>query len=259
MIITHGNSNLQIELATNQITFLDSRFYRTESGNYVPSVTTYLEAYPKSPQFFDWLKKQGENADEVRDEAGRRGSVVHNLTERYDSGEQVSLMDENGFIRYKLSEWAMFERYVDFREKHNSEVLLCELNLTSDTLQAGGTLDRVMTINGKTLIVDIKTSNMMHEHYWLQLAAYKYMLLEGVDIHVDGVAILWLNAKTRTEGKAGQIQGRGWQLIVCTDEKEQQQHLQQFKCCQQLWLAANGDQKPRQVSYQMSHQIKRAV
>jgi hypothetical protein len=238
----------------NQLTFLDTRFYITDNGNYVPSVTTYLEAYPKSYVYYEWLKAAGDNADEIRDEAGRKGSVVHKLTERYDNGEEINLLDDNGFIGYKLSEWSMFEKYVEFRTKHQTAVIHNELNLVSESYRMGGTIDRVMQINGKLYLVDIKTSNAVHNHYWLQLAAYQKLLQEKQpDLKLDGVAILWLNAKTRTDGKNGAVQGRGWQLCACEDETEMVRHWKRFKACQELWLAENEDAKPRQLSYSITH------
>ncbi|MFN9898091.1 MAG: hypothetical protein ACK55Z_04690, partial [bacterium] len=80
----------------------------------MPSVTTILEAYPKDASYFKWLKDVGSDADTIRDEAGRRGSIVHELTEQYDSGIECSFISEQGFPKYKMLEWSMFERYVDF-------------------------------------------------------------------------------------------------------------------------------------------------
>jgi hypothetical protein len=245
--------NYIIDLKSNQLTFLDNRFYLSESGAFHPSVTTYLEAYPKNAAFYEWLKKMGSDADEIRDEAGRRGSIVHGLTERYDNGEEVSVLDDSGYIGYKLTEWAAFERYVEFRNAHPSTVIHNELNLVSDQYRMGGTLDRVMEIAGKTYIVDIKTSNAVHPHYWLQLEAYYKMFSEVQPLHIDGVAVLWLNAKTRTEGKKGQVQGRGWQLLICEDKEERAINWRRFKACQELWLAENESSKPRQLSYSLSH------
>jgi hypothetical protein len=251
--LKRNNSNLILDIPNNQITFLDSRFYRTGEGEYVPSVTTYLEAYPKSPQFFEWLKSVGKEADEIRDDAGRKGSNVHDLTERYDRGEEISLLDENGYIAYKLSEWQMFERYVEFRNNFQTSIIHNELNLVSSSYKLGGTIDRVMQINGQLLLVDIKTANSLHPHYWLQLAAYEKLLKMKLDQAVDGIAILWLNAKTRTNGKGDVVQGKGWQLVTETDTYCIEQYWRRFQACQELWLAENAEFKPKQLKYSLTH------
>jgi hypothetical protein len=99
--------------------------------------------------------------------------------------------------------------------------------------------------------MDIKTSNIVHPHYWLQLAAYEKMLTEMYGYNpIDAVGILWLNAKTRTEGKPGTYQGKGWQLILKEDTDKD---WELFQACQKLWIAENGDQKPRQLSYSITH------
>lgn len=240
-----------LDLKSNQLTFLDNRFYITQDGSFVPSVTTYLEAYPKTAQFYEWLKKMGEDADEVRDEAGRRGSVVHKLTEDYDNGLECCVLDENGWIGYKLSEWAQFERYVEFRTRFDMEIIHNEINLTSSKLKMGGTIDRVIKLDGKTILLDIKTSNAVQPSYWLQLAAYEQLITEMYGYNpIDAVGILHLNAKTRTEGKAGQIQGKGWQLHLKEDSTKD---WELFQAVQKLWTAENGDQKPRQLSYSITH------
>ena len=71
----------QFQLVNDRIEFLDNRFYKTSSGNFVPSVTTILEAYPKDASYFKWIKEVGSDADTIRDEAGKRGTIVHELTE----------------------------------------------------------------------------------------------------------------------------------------------------------------------------------
>lgn len=250
-----GSKNYNLDLSSNRIDFLDNRFYITEQGNYVPSVTTILSAYPKPAAFYDWLKKVGEDADQIRDEAGNRGSTVHKLTELFDEGEEVNLMDENGNIGFKLAEWNMFERYVEFRRRFPVEIIHTELHLSSDILGTAGTLDRVIKFNNRLLILDIKTSNSLYDHYWLQMAAYEKLLAEvQPGLKIDGYAVLWLNALTRTEGKAGTVQGKGWQLIERKAE-EKTKDWPRFLATKELWLAEYGDMRPRQLSYSLSHKL----
>jgi hypothetical protein len=239
------------QINNKQLTFLDSRFYKTDDGGFVPSVTTILECYPKGAAYYNWLKENGKDSDEIRDEAGRRGSVVHKLTEDYDTGEEVQLVNPNGSIDYKLNEWAMFERYVEFRKRFQFVTDCIELNIISKDLGYAGTIDRVINMNGERILLDIKTSNAIYPSYWLQLAAYR-ALLYSAGIEVDKVAILWLNAKTRTEGKKGDIQGIGWQMITKENTKDD---IALFYATHQLWLAENQTSKPKQLTYQISHKL----
>ena len=239
----------QFQLVNDRIEFLDNRFYKTSSGNFVPSVTTILEAYPKDASYFKWIKEVGSDADTIRDEAGKRGTIVHELTERYDMGYEISCVDEQGRPQYKMLEWAMFERYVDFTNEFKPNVELMELHMASEKLGYAGTLDRVIKLNGKNYLVDIKTSNSIYPSYWLQLAAYRELL--GDICKIDGVAILWLNAKTRTRGKKGDVQGVGWQFI---SKEDSTQDLKLFNNTFELWKALNEDIKPRVLSYNLKHQ-----
>jgi len=255
-------SNYIIDTQAHRITLLDARFYFDENGKPVPSVTTILEAYPKDAGYFKFLKDAGNDADTIRDEAGRRGSIVHELTERYDRGEEVSLLTGDGWPGYKMLEWSMFERYVDFSTRFEPEHFMVEQNFVSSALGYAGTIDRVMELGGKRYLVDIKTSNAIYDSYWLQLAAYRllyneYMAdrTESDDYHdgvwLDGVAILWLNAKTRTNGKAGDIQGVGWQMVIREDAIRD---LVLFNHTHALWLAQNNGAMPKQFTYKLTHQ-----
>lgn len=253
-IIQQGNKNYALDLTSKRITFLDSRFYFDETGSPVPSVTTILNAFPKTAEFYQWLKKNGENADEIRDEAGRKGSRVHALTEAYDNGDEVSLLNENGDLAMSTSEWAMLEKYVEFRTRFPFEINSIEQNMVA--LGMGGTLDRDITLDGKRYILDIKTSSNIWDEYWLQLAAYQKMKasLLGGDPY-DGRAIIWLNAKTRTEGKKGAIQGIGWQLLIKEDDLEEDWKV--FQATKMLWHKINENLTPRKIEYQLSHQISK--
>jgi hypothetical protein len=201
------------------------------------------------------MKEVGSKADEIRDAAGKRGSSVHQLTEDYDNGIECTLLDEYGKPKYSLEEWSMFERYVEFSVTHKPKHHLIEQTFISSGLGFAGTIDRVCTIDGKTYVLDIKTSNGIYNSYWLQLAAYRQLydasLLHGSNMpDIDGVAILWLNAKTRTAGKKGDVQGKGWQMVSEFDTSKQ---WSLFQAVQQLWHAEHEGDKPKEFSYQLSH------
>lgn len=251
MITTINNKNYHLDIPGNRITFLDSRFYLSDTGAYYPSSTTILSCYPKGTGFYEWLKRVGEDADEIRDEAGDRGSKVHKLTELYDEGHEVSLFDEQGNINYKMIEWSMFERFVNFRERFPAEVLHTEMHVVSDKLGFGGTLDRIMNIDGKRVLVDIKTGNAIYPHFWLQLASYVKLYEDNGHEPIDEIAVLHLQAKTKTDGKKGSCQGVGWQLIY--PEKSIDHYFSLFKSVHQLWLSENSEMQPKQFSYQLNH------
>lgn len=270
-IISQGYKKFRLDKETKRITFLDQRFYFTDDGQAVPSVTTILEAYPKGAAFYEWLKRNGEDADQIRDDAGKRGSKVHAMTEAYDRGETVSLLTAGDDLAMGVTEWNMFEKYAEFRNKYPGLVPLhIEQNFVNAELGFGGTVDRVFSFNGKNYLIDIKTSSMVHAHYWLQLSAYKTMAnLAFYDLpeeefnknFIHGVGICWLNAKTRTDkpmtGDTIDCQGKGWQVITHTDA-EQMKDADLFRATHKLWLAENGDTQPKTMSYgiEYKHQTK---
>jgi hypothetical protein len=259
MITTINNKNYHIDIPGNRITFLDSRWYYSENGVPVPSVTTVLDAYPKGFGFYKWLKENGENSDELRDEAGRKGSTVHRLTEDYDNGLEVSFLNEGakGDLNISTTEWKWFERYVEFCDRYPHENEAIEINLISEALGYAGTIDRLkvfdLGIGKNRILTDIKTGGYQSDTWWLQLAAYK-RLAQAHNIDIDDVAILWLNAKTKGENKRDKScwQGDGWQWCRRSQE-EQKKDLQLFDHTHALWLAQNEGLRPKQISYQLTH------
>lgn len=255
LITKLGAQNYLVDLSQNRITFLDGRFYFTEDGKPVPSVTTVLNAYPKGAAFYEWLKKNGEDSDSIRDEAGRRGSKVHQMTEDYDKGSEVSLFAETGELGLSMVEWAMFERYIEFRTRFSPEIVDIETHILSERLGIAGTRDRVIVLNGKRLLLDIKTGNYIGKEAWLQLSAYRAIDAANGWPPYDGIAILHLAAKTKTDGKKDAVQGKGWQLLTEYDPKVIDGYWKIFNHTHQLWLSENEGIMPRQMSYSLRHKI----
>lgn len=244
-----------INESKNRVELVDTRFYKDDvTGDFFPSATTILDAYPKSYAFFEWLKQVGNKADEIRDEFGERGSTVHMLTEQYDLGFEVSLMN-NGKAQYSSFEWSMFEKYVEFSNRESHDIVTIEANYCSSQLGFGGTLDRIIKYKGKTLLIDIKTSNYLHNHYWLQMSAYVNLWQEkNPESKIDDIAILWLNAKTRTDKSdfdKKEIQGKGWQLKFPNNTIEYYWSL--FKATKALWMEENASMKPKNTFYSLTH------
>jgi hypothetical protein len=65
---------------------------------------------------------------------------------------------------------------------------------------------------------------------------------------------LWLNAKTRSEGKGGAIQGAGWQLVE--QPRPTAALLDLFRKTHGLWMAEHADEKPKTTSYKLNLKLK---
>jgi len=196
-----------------QVNVLDQRFYRRDT-EYYPSVSSILNYFPKNQFFHSWLKDVGHNSDIIASKAAYEGTQVHNAAEKFLEGKEISWIDENGKANYSLEVWKMILKFAEFWKTTNPELVSTEYHLFSDKHKYAGTTDIICRFGGKLWLLDIKTSNSIHVSYNLQLAAYAKAWNETHDEHIEEVGILWLKASTRSEGKNGKIQGRGWELKV---------------------------------------------
>ena len=89
----------------------------------------------------------------------------------------------------------------------------------------GGTLDGLYKINGKTYLVDYKTSNHISYNYCLQLAAYRYMLRTIMGIDVDGCIVLQLS-KSHVEYSE-----------YVLDLRDNQEHINFINLCENAFLS----------------------
>ena len=147
-----------VEHEGEQINFLDSRFYKTENGDYYPSVTTILGFYPKNKFFESWLKDVGHNADIIAKRAADEGTQTHSLIERYLEGEKIDWLDDKGHAICSLQVWQMLLKFVEFWETEKPELIESEIHLFSDTHKIAGTCDLVVKMRDELWILDIKTS-----------------------------------------------------------------------------------------------------
>lgn len=239
-------------LNIDSVTFPDGRFYSEDDWKtWQPSVTSILEVYPKGFGFQQWLKDVGNNASEIADRAAAVGSKIHSLTEDLNNGKEV-VYDHS----FDLIEWQMLCKFVDFWTNVQPELIANELTMISSDLGFAGTLDRVLKINGLNYLVDIKTSNYLHDTHELQLSAYAKLWNElHPELQIDKTAILWLKASTRTEKIDHEkeiYQGKGWQLKIFDDYEGA---FKDFQHVQAIWKRCNPNPQPMNLVYPMTLKI----
>jgi hypothetical protein len=197
-----------------QITLHDSRYYQRSPGVFYPSVTTILGYFPKGAFFETWLKDTGHNADIVMRRAGEEGTQVHEAIESFLKGEEIRWIESNGKVNYATHVWKMILGFVDFWTTYKPVLLLSEEFMYSDTHKYSGTLDLLVEINGEKWLLDIKTSNNIHESYYLQMSAYTKAYEEKYLQKVDRNGIIWLKSSKRGPDKTNKkMQGAGWEIL----------------------------------------------
>ena len=113
-----------------------------------------------------------------------RGSTVHSIIEAFKSTDKRI---ENIPADYRDYAFAFY----DFVQDHQIEILENEKTVMSQKHKIAGTLDMYANLNGKKIVLDIKTGKDIYQEATLQLSAYKAMLEEANQI-VDQIAVLLL-------------------------------------------------------------------
>ena len=142
----------------------------------LPSVTTILGATRSAEseaKLAEWRQKLGEKkADQVRDDAAARGTIMHRILEGYIKGEghmdMSSLGQEAGIMAQNIIDAGHF--------KPLTEVWGLEMPLYYPGLYAGAS-DVVGIYDGRESIIDFKQSNKFKKREWIddyfiQTAAY---------------------------------------------------------------------------------------
>lgn len=202
-----------------QITFPDSRFYQVDSDFY-PSVTSILTYWPKPPAFYKWLKDVGRNADIIMREAGQEGTKTHQIVEDLLTFKEIQYTGPKSSSAYLSA-----HKFSQFWDQAKPKLLHTEVGAKHDTYQYAGTVDLIVKVKDEIWLLDIKSSNNIHESYYGQLMAYKKAIEDDEETYkhitkIDKVGILWLSAKTRSISKKPDIyQGEGWKLLFVENEE----------------------------------------
>ena len=145
----------------------DDHIYELD-GEVLPSVSEIC-------RFID-REIYGEVNQYVLDNAAQRGTNVHKATEALDKYGEVECDDE--IIPY-------VQAYVQFRKDHKCEWDKIEFSTYNAGLRYACTIDRAGTMDGKTVLLDIKTtSSLQTVRVTAQLTLYK-MALETQGFRID--------------------------------------------------------------------------
>lgn len=169
-------------------------------GRYVPRVTEILSAMLHEDYLMEWSNKIGlyrhEKYKDVLSQSADIGTYVHDSVENYIStGVKVDLDNIPYAYKDKVNNaFNSFLKWWTIITLNNYNVLAMEEVLVCKYF--GGKLDLLLEVNGKTYLVDFKTSNYSSYKHFLQLSAYRYMLRETKGIELDGCMILMLDKKS---------------------------------------------------------------
>lgn len=172
----------------NSVTLLeaqDAHWYTSPKlkGRYVPSVSTILGLLKDGLEFV--------NPYELR-KAAERGTKLHAATERLESGEAL----RRDF--YDDKEWLMLLGFQRWWNEFQPKALHIETKLADAKLGYGGSLDRIYDIQGHIVLVDIKTTSVIQDKHWMQVAAYRELALKMKLVpEIHETAILRLADKTK--------------------------------------------------------------
>jgi hypothetical protein len=137
----------------------------------------------------------------------------------------------------------MILKFVEFWETYKPTLVASEVHVFSDELQIAGTADLVVEMNDELWLLDIKTSNFLHESYDLQLACYAQAWNECFDKPIQRMGIVWLKAMTRGESKkADKMQGKGWEVKEPKESFETNKQV--FKHLFEIFKFKNPELKP---------------
>lgn len=185
----------------NELPNIESDRYEYQ-GKHVPRVTEILSAMIHEDYLMQWANYLGLvkriRYQEETEKACFIGTNVHNYIEDYirndiynkENIKDIRDLNIRNSIDNAVESFILW--YNDVRTNH-IDIVGIEQKMSCKWF--GGTYDVLVKINDKLYIVDFKTSNHVGYKYFLQMAAYKYMLETEYNIFIDGVIILQLDKK----------------------------------------------------------------
>lgn len=137
------------------------------------SVTTILrDSWPK-PQLVDWAAKQGENMYKIRDQAGERGRELHRFIETWTGTGR--LLDKTEFAP---EHQPYIAGAAAFLFDHDPQPEAVEQLVCFPEQGYAGRLDLRARVDGKSTILDFKTSKDGRVYAEAHVQTYAYQLAD---------------------------------------------------------------------------------
>jgi hypothetical protein len=163
--------------------------YRTADDTIVPGVTTITGVMNK-PALVNWannLGLKGISVGKYVDDLADVGTLAHKIIECYLTKQEVDYADYTPNQK-SLAENAVL-KFFSWEKENKFEVIKSELQMVSEKHRFGGCCDIYANLNGKSTLIDLKTSKGIFGEHFTQVSAYA-LLLEENGYPVEDVRIL---------------------------------------------------------------------
>jgi len=239
-----------VDETVKQINIFDERWYEIQQKDapplYFPSVTTYLEAWPKGYGYELWLKNT-KDPDAIRNEAGQLGSSVHNLIQRTLLGEKIRYLPNEMSVEEweRYLAWACFWKEFTAKHKVTLNKNFVEKVVYSEKLQCAGMLDLLCMVDGEPELLDWKTGKTVGDTAEMQVSVYAIMTGEHYPkFKPKKCIIVQINPA---------LNKKGFRLYEIENIEE---NLEDFLHIQAVWRRANKNAKPKFKFYPMEVDLK---
>ena len=181
-----------------ELDVIEGNHYQYQGYN-IPRVTEILSSMLHENFLMVWSNNIGlyqrKKYKDVLDEAANKGAYVHNAIEDYIQNDKELDLDTvtAGYRREVSYAYGSFKAWWSIVSRRNIKIIMQEGKLVCPWF--GGTLDLLVEIDGRVYLLDFKTSNHPSYKYFLQLAAYRYVLKHFYGIEIYGCGIIKLNKK----------------------------------------------------------------
>jgi genome maintenance exonuclease 1 len=166
------------------------RYYFAPDGGQYPSVTTVLGENKDKTFLQKWIDTVGEEkAEQIKVQAGNRGTALHTICEDYLLNKDVY---PEGVMPANIMTFSNLKPVLDTRV---GKVFAVEAPLYSKKLNTAGRTDCIAEFDGVVSIVDFKTSLKPKKEEWiqdyfLQATCYSLMAEALTDLKIPQIAII---------------------------------------------------------------------